>query len=257
MELRSVLIDRKVLFVYGRRLLRENIPEGEPTLSEKMDKDVQNRVNEIISVMREHHADENVFLAELTKWGFTLDTLYQKLYTRESESVIIDIALLDLVKVTAEEVRQYKEVLKSEKRPLFRYRLRFIFFEVPADATREQRDKVHIEAIEVGMKIEKGVLTMPEAVIKYSDAPDAKQSMGIVEYMDSTDFEPAIAKALARTKEGQMTIPIETERGFHIFKVLRKLDAEDFLLDRKYKDLKDFVLKEQKEKTKIKLYDFY
>ncbi|GAB4322427.1 MAG: hypothetical protein Kow0059_17520 [Candidatus Sumerlaeia bacterium] len=253
---REELIERRLLYQWSEQQLRRDIPEGQPTLTPEMRAEAQRRVEQTMALIRSHYPDEAAMRADLARRGLTLDGLYQKLLREEEQTVTINLALGREIQLPAEEVRAYRATLQEQGKALERYRLRHILLPVPAQAGREQRDAVHIQALDIGLKIRRGQMTFEAAAREFSKAPGAAETGGDIGYVDATDLAPPIRQALEYLRPGQITTPIETPEGYHLFQMIERLDARDFLWDEKIRARRRAIVEEMKKQKRVELYEF-
>jgi parvulin-like peptidyl-prolyl isomerase len=227
-----------------------------PTLTPEMKDRISEEVEKRIKSIRDNYSDEDAFKLELKKWELTPETLFQKMRMQETSRYIIGWGLGSMISLTSIQVKEYEKTLKDKGLPLQRFRLRHILIPIPKDAEAEEKSSANLQALDVGLKIIREQITFADAAREYSKGPGAKSSGGDIGYVNSTDLEPEILKILLRTRPGQITMPIETVSGYHIFMVEEKLDANDFLYQKKFRELQDHVIKDLKERVRVEVYEY-
>ena len=88
------------------------------------------------------------------------------------------------------------------------------------------------EADAVIRKLNAGEVSMFQAASRYSIAPGAKQHLGEVGWVAEGRAQPALNEVIFALQPGEISEPVESTEGWHLFKVLDVTDA-------KFDDLRD------------------
>ncbi|RLD65009.1 MAG: hypothetical protein DRI84_07705 [Bacteroidetes bacterium] len=77
-----------------------------------------------------------------------------------------------------------------------------------------------IKAEEVLAEINNGKLSFEEAAAKYSDDRGSAEKGGVLPWFEVSRMVPEFISAISKIQPGQISIPVETEYGWHIIKLL-------------------------------------
>lgn len=100
-------------------------------------------------------------------------------------------------------------------------------FSAPQDLVRT-REEANERAILVRTRILSGEISFEEAVLEYSDEPISRQRQGYVGVIRQGYSVPAIEQIVLKMEPDSVSEPVETGRGFHIFKA-ETIDYRGFL----------------------------
>ncbi|MGE0171531.1 MAG: peptidylprolyl isomerase [Oligoflexales bacterium] len=103
--------------------------------------------------------------------------------------------------------------------------LRHIFIGLTPDSPDTVKDGKQ-KLIDTIMEKLKGGMNFEQAVQMYSEAPDAKESKGLMGTVSLKDLVPEFREAIAAVNKDQFTQPVSTSAGIHIFYVVDKALAE-------------------------------
>ena len=82
------------------------------------------------------------------------------------------------------------------------------------------------EAEALKARIEDGRLTMFQVAAEHSIAPGAKQNLGEVGWIAQGRAQPALDEVIFKLEPGEIGGPVESTKGWHLFKVLDVSDAK-------------------------------
>lgn len=252
---RDELIERRLLFRHSESLVRMDIPEGVPTLTPEMHSEVQARVAQTVAIMRSNFENEAAFLAELRRWNLNFDTLYQRMLKNEEQTLVISMALGRLIQLPADEVNAYKAELQANNQSLNRYRLQYILITYPENASPRDQNLAHSKALDIGLRVRHKDISFEDAAKQYSQAPSAKDG-GNLGFVESRDLAEPIRQALQYTRPGEITMPVEMNNGYHLFKVLEMEDARDFLWQKKFREMRNVTMQELLKTQRVEKFEF-
>lgn len=117
--------------------------------------------------------------------------------------------------ITEEQAREYYESNKSDFKNK-KYELAHILLKVRGNDEAEQ---ISVKADRILKDLDNG-LAFSVAVETHSQDTLTKDKKGHLGQMDSRNTDPAIIDAVSSLSVGEISAPVKTMRGFHIFKVL-------------------------------------
>jgi len=125
------------------------------------------------------------------------------------------------IKVTDEEIKQYYESRKDEFHKPERVGARHILLKVPANASKEEKEKIHKKAMELYERIKKGEDFAKLAKEFSEDVASAKRGGDLGLFSKGRMVKP-FEKVAFSLKEGEVSEPVLTRFGYHIIKVYKK-----------------------------------
>ncbi len=176
---------------------------------EVRDKLVDQRVEEI----RTRYASEQVFLDALVKNGATVTDLRDKILEQLKIKYVIDHEVKSRVFVNPQEVTEFYEENKDSFLKSRRVNLDSIYITFIGDKEAARgRAKEALAMIKEGRDFE-------EVARQYSDS----SSIGVIE---EGQFLPDIEKVVFSLTQGQVSDPVETDKGIFIFKLKGGIPAQ-------------------------------
>ncbi len=103
------------------------------------------------------------------------------------------------------------------------------------------RDAAAEKAEEAYQQATKGSKSFLDYARLYSDDPDLARNFGDLGYKTPGSFTEATWGAISKLKVGEVNKPLETERGFHIFKLIDKKVARTL----PFEEVKDKIIAEE------------
>lgn len=158
-------------------------------------------------------------------------------YKKEIENHIRRIKFINQVigpqvKVTEQDIRDYYQRHQEDYRGSSRAHIAQIFLSIQDIKTQQEAEAMRDKAIMIANQARKG-RSFKELARKYSQGPNAENGgdLGMVELKD---LPPSVAQTVQNMKVGDTSIPIFTEKGLIIVKLiaLPELSPEDFTASR-------------------------
>lgn len=117
-------------------------------------------------------------------------------------------------------IDELKEQLKKEAYNRMKYDLKVshILVKLPADAPPQDTLEAYKKIMDIRKKIGKGA-DFNEMAVKYSEDPSAKNNEGDLGYFTAFYMVYPFETAAYNTEEGEVSMPVRTEYGYHLIKV--------------------------------------
>lgn len=180
---------------------------------------------------------------------------FQKRMKRWEEREYLVNALVSLeFSVTDEEIDEYEKDLRQEGRPAVRYELSQIFFRLPEDATTGDVNETERKALEILVKIQEGA-DFSEMASQYSEDAATAEKGGRIGIMNEGNFSEEIEKHVKLMDEGEVSLPIVTEKGIHLIRLDEKTDARSLLFRRKFSEERRKLTGELRKNVTIRIID--
>ena len=173
------------------------------------DKLVDQRMEEI----KAKYTSEQIFLDALVKNGSTVTDLRDKILEQLKIKFVIEHEVKSKVFVNPQEVTEFYDGHKDsfQKNPRVNLDSIYITFMEDKEAARKRADEA--------LGLIKGGKDFGEVAKQYSDTP----SIGIVE---EGQLIPETEKVVFGLMEGEVSGPVETDKGIYIFKLKGKIPAQ-------------------------------
>lgn len=177
--------------------------------------------------------------------GLDKDPMVQARLRQAQEDVLYQVYLADVAKGT-----QFPPNLEQRAREV--YKVRQKDFEMPelvkvqhilVGLTGRSRQDALAKARQVRAEAVAGKEDFLALAAKYSDEPN-KNRVGEAPAMPPSSFEKPIPDALAKLKEGEISQPIETKYGFHVFKMVGRQPARV----KPFEEVRESIIAQEKQK---------
>ncbi len=211
----------------------------------QVDQELNSRMALIINQVGSEDEIEKYYnktIAEFKKELF--DDIKEQLIVRKMrQEILADIA------VSPEEVKDFYESVPRDSLPYFSTQVKVSQIVKVPEVGKEQKDKVRGELLEIRDKIMNGESFEILATL-YSQDPGSAQNGGNLGFVGRGMFQPEFEAAVFKLKEGEVSMPVETEFGFHLIQLIEKrgnlFNSRHILLQPEFSDsdikrTKDFL----------------
>lgn len=211
----------------------------------QVDQELNSRMALIINQVGSEDEIEKYYnktIAEFKKELF--DDIKEQLIVRKMRQEI----LADVV-VSPEEVKDFYESVPSDSLPYFSTQVKVSQIVKVPEVGKEQKDKTRGELLKIRDKILNGESFEILATLNSQD-PGSAQNGGNLGFVGRGSFQPEFEAAVFKLKEGEISMPIETEFGFHLIQLVEKrgnlFNSRHILLQPEFSDsdiqrTKDFL----------------
>jgi peptidyl-prolyl cis-trans isomerase SurA len=183
----------------------------------QVDQELNSRMALIINQVGSEDEIEKYYnktIAEFKKELFD-DIKEQLIVTKMRREILADIA------VSPEEVKDFYESVPRDSLPYFSTQVKVSQIVKVPEVGKVQKDKVRGELLEIRDKIINGESFEILATL-YSQDPGSAQNGGNLGFVGRGMFQPEFEAAVFKLKEGEVSMPIETEFGFHLIQLIEK-----------------------------------
>ncbi len=171
----------------------------------------------IMSIKERNKIDDAQLRAALAQQGLSWEQYRTQVKTDIERAALINKEIRNKVNVSPEEIERYYKEHLDQYGAKEKAHVRLISLLVPADATPEQRAAIRADAEKVRSDAAGGKDFAALAKAK-SQGPGA-QDGGDIGEIERGQMESAFEKAVFALKPGQVSEVVETDTGFHIFKL--------------------------------------
>ena len=211
----------------------------------QVDQELNSRMALIINQVGSEDEIEKYYnktIAEFKKELF--DDIKEQLIVRKMRQEI----LADVV-VSPEEVKDFYESVPRDSLPYFSTQVKVSQIVKVPEVGKEQKDKTRGELLKIRDKILNGESFEILATLNSQD-PGSAQNGGNLGFVGRGSFQPEFEAAVFKLKEGEISMPIETEFGFHLIQLVEKrgnlFNSRHILLQPEFSDsdiqrTKDFL----------------
>lgn len=220
-------------------------------------------VNKEIKALREQFSDEREYKNELSRRNISEETLLMRLRKNSAIQQYVEKQYASKITVTDDEmIAYYENRLDIFKQPL-QVRVSHILVQTDPkwDASRKQEARKKIEQVMSNLKKKQDFAALAR---EYSDGP-TRTNGGELGYIRAGQLEKQFESKVFALNTGDITDIIETDTGFHIFKVTDKKpetilayeDVKDkirqFIFEEKAKQEADRQAKTLRDKANVKI----
>jgi parvulin-like peptidyl-prolyl isomerase len=234
------LIDR-ILLVQAARKSKIEIPDSYINL--QVEKEMQR--------IKSNFKKTEDYTAWLAKQQLTEDAIRIMMRDRISNELLINRFLRKSAPpVTDDDIRKYTHNNPEEAAKQETVHLKQIFFEVPEDATADEKEAIHQKALQCQRELKMGA-SFDALVEQFSDDSAGKEEKGDLGFIHHGEVMPEIEKLAFSLKEGEYSDPILTERGYHIILVLEKASIREYLYEQSIDNYQKDMLKKLRAEAVI------
>ena len=183
----------------------------------QVDQELNSRMALIINQVGSEDEIEKYYnktIAEFKKELF--DDIKEQLIVRKMRQEI----LADVV-VSPEEVKDFYESVPRDSLPYFSTQVKVSQIVKVPEVGKEQKDKTRGELLKIRDKILNGESFEILATLNSQD-PGSAQNGGNLGFVGRGTFQPEFEAAVFKLKEGEISMPVETEFGFHLIQLIEK-----------------------------------
>ena len=183
--------------------------------------DVEKEVNDSIErLKKENNIRTNEELSEALKQeGLTIEDLKKQLRERTMQQKLLYYYLQGKISITEQEMKKYYDDNKNNYIEPASYRISHIFI---SNENRTE-DEAYERAKQVLEKIKNGA-DFGEIAKEYSD-DESREKGGDLGFLTRSELNPDLAKEIDSISIGQTSNIIKGVNGYHIFKVVEKVEA--------------------------------
>jgi parvulin-like peptidyl-prolyl isomerase len=223
----------------------------------------ENAINKDINSLKQQFSDETEYKNELSRRGINEEVLRARMIRNSLVQKYVDKEFTDKVDVTDKEIQDYyQKNIDLFKQP-FQMRVSHISIQSDSKGGDSRKKELHSKAEKI-LKNLKDDQDFADLAREYSDGP-TKNNGGDLGYLRKGQLEKRFESKVLALKKGEITDIIETEYGFHIFKVTDikpetilayenvKEKVKKFLVDEKTKQEADEYARKLREKTDVKI----
>ena len=223
----------------------------------------ENAINKDINSLKQQFSGETEYKNELSRRGINEEVLRARMIRNSLVQKYMDKEFTDKVNVTDKEIQDYyQKNIDLFKQP-FQMRVNQIFIQSDSKGGDSRKKELRSKAEKI-LKNLKDDQDFADLAREYSDGP-TKNKGGDLGYLRKGQLEKRFESKVLALKKGEITDIIETEYGFHIFKVTDikpetilayenvKEKVKKFLVDEKTKQEADEYARKLREKTDVKI----
>jgi peptidyl-prolyl cis-trans isomerase SurA len=203
------------------------------------DADIDNAVNEI---KNKYSMDEETFKTALISEGISLKEYKEQLFEQIMISRVVEQEVRSKIIITD------REFEGNENNNTYLYRLRQIFFQIPA---AEDKDSLNKKALTISERLNSGE-DFQALARQYSEDPTAETG-GDLGFIRKSQMADEFLDALRDMKPGDVSRPFWTERGLHIIKLEETRGARETLLEKRFQERYKYWLRGLRERSHIEL----
>lgn len=200
-----------------------------------------------------NHLTDETLRKALSQQGMTMAELRHNYRNQILISRIMHIEVTSRIVVTDSDVKAYYQHHKDQYQKHRKYHLCHLMVAAPSDASDAQRQAAH-EKIEAAMAALKGGKAFSQAVQRYAD-PQYAVDGGELGTFALDDLDPKLKKAVAPLTTGQYTPILESDQGYQILYVEKRIQPPPVPLSKVSKAIRKQLtekLSEEQEQAWIK-----
>jgi parvulin-like peptidyl-prolyl isomerase len=206
----------------------------------------ESEINERLEYIKKGFPSEEEFYKTLETQGITVANLKDRYRDQIMMKNLVDYEVKSRISVLPSEISEYYKKHRDEFRQGDKYKLKNILIKASDDVSLElakvETDKIYTRLTEEGADFN-------ELAKLYSQGPNAEQG-GDMGYIEHGQMLEVLDKVIFGLKIGEISKPVKSELGYHIFKVEDIKYGKQLSLEEVQKDIQ-MLLFQNKFKVKI------
>jgi len=237
------LIDERLMAQAAREEIKE-IPEEV----------IANRVEGLIKDRRSLFRTDQAFLADLDERGWDLESYKGYLHEQEERDYAVQAALARRAraKMTEQDMKSYGEELQRKGESLVHYRLRQILVAWPAKPSETDVKKAEQRMLGILEQVRQGV-PFEQLARERSDDKAARATNGDLGWITEKDLQRPILEAVRSLENGQVSQPVRTAKGLHLFQLIRKRGPQELLFEKRLGEARKAWVAELRRRAQIRI----
>lgn len=212
--------------------------------------EIQQQVETLLADIRAGYPSEAVFRQELANEQLTVEELKKQLLKRAKTDYQIFQLVNSRFTITEADARRFEAECAARGESAVSLHLRRLAVPVNGNAAKA-REKVR----ELASRIFTEGLSFEDGIRKYSQAPGAKEDGGDLGYLPPEKLSSEVVQATRDLQVGQASVPVVAGGYANIFYVEAKHGARSLLLERKFTENREALLKELRRKANLQILD--
>ena len=183
----------------------------------QVDQELNSRMALIINQIGSEEEIERYYNKTIAEFKRELfDDIKEQLVARKMRQEV-----LNEIEVSPEEVKEFYDGIPRDSLPYFSTQVKVSQIVKSPEVGREQKEKVRKELISIRDRILNGESFEILATL-YSQDPGSAQNGGNLGFVGRGAFQPEFEAEVFRLKPGEISMPIETQFGYHIIQLIEK-----------------------------------
>ena len=183
----------------------------------QVDQELNSRMALIINQIGSEEEIERYYNKTIAEFKRELfDDIKEQLVARKMRQEV-----LNDIEVSPEEVKEFYQGIPKDSLPYFSTQVKVSQIVITPEVGREQKDKVKNELLSIRDKILNGESFEILATL-YSQDPGSAQNGGNLGFVGRGAFQPEFEAEVFKLKPGEISMPIETQFGYHIIQLIEK-----------------------------------
>jgi len=256
--LRGIIPGSRPSSAFRRRLLEELV-EDELLIQEARKKNIEppaeiidNFADRFVDYVKSLFPDDQTFLRHIDARYIDFVDFKRRVRRWEERDYMMNAVVSRGFVVLEKDIRAFREQMKSEGKPTVRYHISHIFLKFPPNAGELEKDEVEKKALDILYRIQTGA-DFEDMAAKFSEDEATRKRGGDLGNLDEGTFAAPIEEAVRDMREGQLTLPIRTETGIHLVKLIEKTNAESLLFRKRFQEERKKLLEELRENAVIRI----
>lgn len=229
------------------------LQEAERRKIEISDDKVNKSVNTSIEILRSGYSSEENFLEALGDNKIDLEKLERSLFKRYRKSYIVHALVASGFIVTDNDAEVYERQQRALNRPAITYQIAHILLRLPQSPKPTDIARVMARAYDILAELHKDK-SFGELALEYSDDMYTKQNGGEMGFVADTELVEPILDAVKNLKVGDVSLPVRTEQGFHLIKLIDRLSPRRQLYEQRFLEEKSQLVEQLRRKAAIKVF---
>jgi len=231
------------------RLMAQAAREEVKDIPEEM---ISNRVESLIKEKRQLFPTDTAFQGALEKRGWDLQSYKNYLRDIEQRTYLVQAALARRVRIKDEEVVKFSEELQGKGESLVQYRLRQIVLALPAQPPAEDLAKAEKRMLGLLEQVRQGV-PFEQLARENSSDKAARTTGGDLGWLGEKELQKPILDAVRNLDRGQISQPVRTDKGLHLFQMVRMRTARELLWEKRLEEVRKSWAAELRKRAQIKI----
>lgn len=237
--------------LFDRTLL---LQEGKKNIGKEPEAELMHEVQETVAELRSRYPSQEEFMKELARRDLTLDSLKERLMRNARTDFRVYRAVASRFMITDADVQRFEAAERAAGRTPLALSLRRLC--LPIEGQGPAAEAKACEQVDLLLnRINREGLKFPEGVKKYSKVPGAAVDGGSLGLLDFDKLAPAIQRAVADLKPGEVSQPVIAGSYACIFYVEARREARALLFEKRFREERQRLLAQLRRRAHLQVYD--
>jgi len=191
----------------------------------------------------------------LKRSHLSIDSVRRLLLEREKRQDLITTVIASRVKVSADEIEEFKKKRKDEGKGTEEVLAAQILIRCPTeDQSTDLGKQLYSKALQISKDAGKTPASFADLAYKNSDDPATRERGGILGWLDPSTLQDPLARKLEVLPDNTISEPVTTVQGYHVVYVMDRHSARELFFAEKFEEVRKKLIELPRGQATIEIY---